>query len=100
MVYPEFRRYGVGYSIVSHQTQKHCEPQNASQIIAFFLSQRHISSDENTISNIEKEGVTSLASGRFIKLCLSGRAILSKYVEICSFLDVEKKEELLKRLRV
>jgi len=53
---------------------------------------------KNTISNIENEGVTSLPSGRLIKLCISDIDILSYYVKICSALDGSKKEELLKKL--
>ena len=53
---------------------------------------------KNTISNIENEGVSSLPSGRLIKLCLSNKNILAHYIEISSFLDSQKKKELLKRL--
>lgn len=53
---------------------------------------------KNTISNIENEGVMSLVSGRFIKICLTNRILLSQYVETCSSLEIEKKNELLERL--
>ena len=53
---------------------------------------------KNTISNIEKEGVTSLPSGRFIKVCINNTALLSEYVKTCSSLEIEKKNELLEKL--
>jgi DNA-binding transcriptional regulator YiaG len=53
---------------------------------------------KNTISNIENDGVTSLSSGRFIKVCLTNRTLLSQYIETCSALEVQKKNELLERL--
>lgn len=53
---------------------------------------------KNTISNIENGGITSLPSGRFIKLCLSNTQLLSEYVKSCSSLDIPKKNEILKRL--
>lgn len=53
---------------------------------------------KNTISNIEKEGITSLSSGRFIKICLTNTKLLSQYIETCPSLDVQKKNELLKKL--
>jgi len=52
---------------------------------------------KNTISNIEKEGVTSLPSGRFIKVCLNNTALLSEYIKSSS-LENQKKNELLKKL--
>jgi len=53
---------------------------------------------KNTISNIEKEGVTSLPSGRFIKVCINNTALLSEYIKTCSSLEVQKKNELLEKL--
>ncbi len=53
---------------------------------------------KNTISNIENEGVTSLPSGRLIKLCLSDIAILIDYIKTCSAIDKAKKNELIERL--
>lgn len=53
---------------------------------------------KNTISNIENEGVTSLPSGRLIKLCLSDKHTLSHYIKICSSIDEYKKAELLRKL--
>ena len=67
------------------------------QIAASVLSQI-LGFSKNTISNIEKEGVTSLPSGRFIKVCLTNTTLLSQYIETCSSLDVQKKNELLERL--
>ena len=55
---------------------------------------------KNTISNIENEGITSLPSGRFIKVCLTNITLLSQYVKSCSALDIPKKEEILERLTV
>lgn len=49
---------------------------------------------KNTISNIENEGVTSLASGRLIKMCLNNLDIMSYYVRICDSIDKQKKEEI------
>jgi len=53
---------------------------------------------KNTISNIENEGITSLPSGRFIKVCLNNTTLLAQYVESCSAIDIPKKEEILERL--
>ena len=53
---------------------------------------------KNTISNIENEGVTSLPSGRLIKLCLSDMTILSNYIKTCSAIDPAKKNELIEKL--
>ena len=53
---------------------------------------------KNTISNIENGGITSLPSGRFIKVCLSNTELLSQYVKSCSSLDSPKKNEIIERL--
>ena len=53
---------------------------------------------KNTISNIENEGVSSLPSGRFIKLCLYDTKLLSQYVKSCAYLDPHKKNELYRSL--
>lgn len=53
---------------------------------------------KNTISNIENEGVTSLASGRLIKMCLYNKEIMSLYIRLCDTLDNHKKDELSKSL--
>ncbi|MEM9888216.1 MAG: transcriptional regulator [Bacteroidota bacterium] len=55
---------------------------------------------KNTISNIENEGVTSLPSGRLIKLCLSDKATLSYYIEICPAIEQSRKNEFIKRLAI
>lgn len=52
---------------------------------------------KNTISNIENEGVTSLPTGRLIKMCLSDTGILYRYVQVCDALDIHKKNELAKK---
>lgn len=54
---------------------------------------------KNTISNIENEGITSLSSGRFIKMCLDNITIVEQYLQLCDLIDNAKKEEISKRLR-
>ncbi|PKQ61686.1 transcriptional regulator [Labilibaculum filiforme] len=53
---------------------------------------------KNTISNIENEGVTSLPSGRLIKMCLSNLELLRSYIKNCDDIDNHKKDELDKSL--
>ena len=53
---------------------------------------------KNTISNIENEGITSLSSGRLIKMCLDNTTVVYKYVQLCDSIDAIKKEEISKRL--
>ena len=53
---------------------------------------------KNTISNIENEGITSLPSGRLIKMCLENKNILYQYIQLCDYIDERKKEEISKRL--
>jgi len=53
---------------------------------------------KNTISNIESEGVTSLPSGRLIKMCLTNKSIMHQYINVCETIDKQKKEELSKKL--
>jgi len=55
---------------------------------------------KNTISNIENEGVSSLSSGRLIKMCLYNKEIMFHYINLCDSLDNQKKEELTNRLSV
>lgn len=55
---------------------------------------------KNTISNIENEGVTSLSSGRLIKMCLYNKEIMFHYINLCDSIDKQKKEELTNRLSV
>ena len=52
---------------------------------------------KNTISNIENEGVTSLPSGRFIKVCINNNDLISQYIGTCSFLETKNKKELLEK---
>ncbi|SHM30587.1 helix-turn-helix domain-containing protein [Flavobacterium chilense] len=54
---------------------------------------------KNTISNIENEGITSLTSGRLIKMCLDNTDVIDQYVQLCDEIDNKKKEEISKRLR-
>ncbi len=49
---------------------------------------------KNTISNIENDGVTSLPSGRLIKVCLNNLEILRSYIRDCDSIDDHKKDEL------
>ena len=53
---------------------------------------------KNTISNIENEGVTSLTSGRLIKMSIENKDILSYYIRVCDSIDNRKKEELSKKI--
>ncbi|MFV8393588.1 transcriptional regulator [Flavobacterium sp. LB2P6] len=53
---------------------------------------------KNTISNIENEGITSLSSGRLIKMCLDNTKVVYKYLQLCDSIDNIKKEEISKRL--
>lgn len=53
---------------------------------------------KNTISNIEKDGITSLATGRLMKMCLNNVDIVYQYIQLCDAIDKDKKEELSKRL--
>lgn len=54
---------------------------------------------KNTISNIENEGITSLTSGRLIKMCLDNTNVIDQYVQLCDEIDNKKKQEISKRLR-
>ena len=53
---------------------------------------------KNTISNIENDGVTSLATGRLIKMCINNLKLLKDYIYLCDELDQNKKDELNKLL--
>lgn len=75
--------------------------------IIHFRSKYHIAAStlslvlgfsKNTISNIENEGVTSLPSGRLIKMCLSNKNIMYQYINVCDTIDVQKKEEISSKL--
>lgn len=54
---------------------------------------------KNTISNIENEGITSLSSGRLIKMCLEDKNLVNKYVQMCDSIEMSKKKEILRRLK-
>ncbi|MEZ5072110.1 MAG: hypothetical protein R2751_14420 [Bacteroidales bacterium] len=53
---------------------------------------------KNTISNIENEGITSLPSGRLIKMCITDPSLLLRYIILCDAIDHQKKEELAQRI--
>lgn len=53
---------------------------------------------KNTISNIENDGVTSLPSGRLIKMSLNNLDLLRSYIKDCDDIDNHKKGELDKSL--
>lgn len=53
---------------------------------------------KNTISNIENNGVTSLVSGRLIKMCINNKDIMSHYIRVCDSIDTRKKEKFSKKL--
>ncbi len=77
--------------IVDFRTKYHIAASTLSLILGF---------SKNTISNIENEGVTSLASGRLIKMCLKNKDILYQYIMICDAIDNQKKNEITNRLRM
>jgi DNA-binding transcriptional regulator YiaG len=66
--------------------------------ISASLFSRILGFSKNSISNIENEGITSLSSGRLIKMCLEHRTIVNEYVQLCDAIDSAKKEEISKRL--
>jgi|GEM_PF-476393 DNA-binding transcriptional regulator YiaG len=53
---------------------------------------------KNTISNIENEGITSLPSGRLIKMCLENKNIIYQYLQLSDDIDKNKKVEISRRL--
>lgn len=75
--------------IISFRTKYQIAASTLSVVLGF---------SKNTISNIENEGVTSLASGRLIKMCLNNMDIMSHYVSICDAIDTHKKDEISKKL--
>lgn len=75
--------------IISFRMKYHIAASTLSVILGF---------SKNTISNIENEGVTSLPTGRLIKMCLENIDIMYHYIEICDSIDNHKKDELAKRL--
>lgn len=75
--------------IIEFRNKYHISASTLSIILGF---------SKNTISNIENEGITSLSSGRLIKLCLSNKDLMFHYIEVCDAIDHIKKEELSKNL--
>ncbi len=75
--------------IVSFRTKYHIAASTLSLILGF---------SKNTISNIENEGVTSLPSGRLIKMCLNNKDLMTQYIRVCDSIDNQKKQELSNRL--
>jgi DNA-binding XRE family transcriptional regulator len=77
--------------IINFRTKYHIAASTLSLILGF---------SKNTISNIENDGVTSLASGRLIKMCLNNKDIMQQYIMICDSIDNQKKNEISNRLRL
>ena len=75
--------------IINFRNKYHIAASTLSVILGF---------SKNTISNIENYGVTSLSSGRLIKMCLNNKDIMNHYIKVCDFIDNRKKEELSKKL--
>ena len=75
--------------IITFRMKYHIAASTLSVILGF---------SKNTISNIENEGVTSLPSGRLIKMCLNNKEILYHYIRVCDSIDIRKKEELSKKI--
>lgn len=53
---------------------------------------------KNTISNIENEGITSLPTGRLIKMCIENKSKILDYLYMCDNIDKDKKDEISHRL--
>ena len=53
---------------------------------------------KNTIANIETDGITSLSTGRLIKICIDDKNMILRYVQLCDALDKRKRDELSKRI--
>lgn len=75
--------------IIKFRSRYHIAASTLSLVLGF---------SKNTISNIENDGVTSLPSGRLIKMCLSNKNILYKYINVCDTIDNQKKQELSNKL--
>ena len=75
--------------IINFRTKYHIAASTLSLILGF---------SKNTISNIENEGVTSLPSGRLIKMCLNNMNVMYQYIKVCDAIDNQKKEELSNKL--
>ena len=69
--------------IISFRTKHNIAASTLSLILGF---------SKNTISNIENDGVSSLASGRLIKMCLNNSTILKEYIQLCDSIDKAKKQ--------
>ena len=75
--------------IIEFRNKYHIAASTLSLIIGF---------SKNTISNIENEGVTSLSSGRLIKMCLSNKDLMYHYIKVCDAIDNRKKDELSRKI--
>jgi DNA-binding transcriptional regulator YiaG len=75
--------------IKEFRTKYHIAASTLSVILGF---------SKNTISNIENEGITSLSSGRLIKMCLNNKDIMYYYIKVCDAIENSKKDELSKKL--
>ena len=75
--------------IIEFRNKYHISASTLSIILGF---------SKNTISNIENEGITSLSSGRLIKLSLNNKELMFHYIEVCDAIVHIKKEELSKNL--
>ncbi len=77
------------FEIINFRAKYHIAASTLSLILGF---------SKNTISNIESEGVTSLPSGRLIKMCLNNKDIMYQYIKVCEAIDNQKKEEISNKL--
>ena len=75
--------------IIEFRNKYHIAASTLSKILGF---------SKNTISNIENDGVTSLSSGRLIKMCLNNKDIMYYYIKVCDAIDNVKKDELSKNI--
>ena len=75
--------------IIEFRNKYHIAASTLSIILGF---------SKNTISNIENEGITSLPSGRLIKMCLNNKELMDTYIKVCDEIDNQKKEEISKNL--
>lgn len=76
--------------IIEFRNKYHIAASTLSIILGF---------SKNTISNIENEGITSLPSGRLIKMCLNNKDLMASYIQVCDAIDNQKKEEISRNLR-
>lgn len=75
--------------IIEFRNKYHIAASTLSIILGF---------SKNTISNIENEGITSLPSGRLIKMCLNNKEMMESYIKVCDAIDNQKKEEIFRNL--